>query len=200
MKLNVDLNELWSKVKEMGATERVVDVAQWIAAPPAEISTRSGGVVKEDTVQNVNGLLSADGTQVLLFMPKHGYYPIERSLIDPYNANKFHVTFCDKLEEMRSSNEYHKYRSTYNTSGMFEIFGISKSTGLEMRGEAKLNVCQKCLQKINYKGVNIRSKPFFLQYSNIQLILKRAIPRTGNRFQMQQESRLAIYAQAAWFS
>ena len=116
-------------------------------------SELEGGLELPDLTQVdiKNGLLSYKGRQILLYIPDHSYR-IADALELPQNGNKFHVTDCSKLKEMRNFGRYDRYVVTNDLSGIFPIHGTDKFTRESLKGEAALKVCKLCLKHLNYKG------------------------------------------------
>jgi ribosome-binding protein aMBF1 (putative translation factor) len=95
------------------------------------------------------GLFEYEGRQVLLFIPNHDphYKLIDDVIKEPNKGNKFHVSDCSTLQQMKKNNRFNKYAVTNNLSGKFKIYN-NKSNKID----AKLYVCQNCLKKLNYKN------------------------------------------------
>ena len=161
MKLDVDLTLLWSAVKKMGAQAQSIDLDNiWSddeIAFDRELS--SGGVdISLDDIEVTQGLLSARGRQVVLFIPDHGSR-IDSVLDDGAQGNKFHIADCDTLDNMKKQKRFQRYKVIQNLSGEFPIFGTSLF-GTEKRGNVRLNVCQNCLKKLNYKNADTNGSTY----------------------------------------
>src|SRR5438105_4185565 len=60
---------------------------------------------------------------------------------------RFHISHCDKLQEMRANNRYQRYVVSTRESGIFQInLKAQTSSRFEAR-EERLRVCQFCLAK-----------------------------------------------------
>ena len=147
MKLSVNFDDLWANVQAMGAGEFNFN-SEGIWEPP--VTTFDKEVSLED-IKSVNGLLSIDGSQALLYIPDHGRW-LSGALQTPGKGNKFHIADCGKLKEMRSKGRYNRYMVTNNLSDTFNIYGTDSITGETHSGEVKLHVCKLCLNYLNYKG------------------------------------------------
>lgn len=153
MKLTVDFSHLWNNVDRMGADRVDVDLGLDWSDPDIEFDTllsTSGIDIDITEVEQLEGLLNYRGRQVLLFIPDHSFR-LEDVLAKPESGNKFHISDCKKLEEMRARNRFERYKVTNNISGVFDIYGTPKTTQIT-EGQARLNVCKLCLNKLNYKG------------------------------------------------
>ncbi|UTV27219.1 HNH endonuclease [Photobacterium atrarenae] len=155
MKIDVNLSQLWACVEKMGAQAVSFDVGEvWNESDlefDAQLSS-SGIDINLDELESEQGLLSARGRQVILFIPDQGFC-LDEVTEDPSKGRKFHVTDCQTLNNMRRKNRFERYKVTNNLSGQFPVFGTSKFGELK-ETELPLNVCRNCLKKLNYKGVN----------------------------------------------
>jgi hypothetical protein len=186
--MKVDLSLLWDAVRRMQA--EIVDFDTGLDWDPFEaqiddqLSRSEGMSIPIGELESTDGLLSYRGRQVLLFIPDHTYKTVSKVLRNPKEGNKFHVSDCSTLEGMKRNNRFEeRYRVTNNLSGEFEIWGDNRGTIEE--GVVRLNVCQNCLKKLNYKGASstpgsasrlaqiFRIDEFFLTYST----LFRSLPK-----------------------
>jgi hypothetical protein len=65
---------------------------------------------------------------------------------------RFHVSNCDKLQEMRSNNRFERYVVATRETGVFQINLKRYNSGTFEKSERGLNVCQLCLSKLNWDG------------------------------------------------
>lgn len=154
MTLKVDLSALWSAINKMGVYESDFDpgTAQVAALDiDVDLSSRAGLDISLEDLDVNNGILSYEGRQVLLFIPDHGTR-YDDVVCGNKEGNKFHVADCSKLDDMRKIKRFNRYKATYNTSGIFEIFGTSFSSGQNCIQEIELHVCKLCLGHLNYQG------------------------------------------------
>lgn len=186
MNIKSPADDLWPLVKKMGAKLSVFE-PDIVQRPPIEIELESGSGIEIELkdVETPGGLLGFSGRQVVLYIPDQGRN-IDKVLVHGPDGKKVHVADCITLEEMREKNRFERYRAVANTTGEFEVFGASSSTGQEIAGKANLRVCINCLKHLNYKGYvtdrgrageilsNFNLEEFFLAYST----LFRYLPKT----------------------
>lgn len=154
MKLTTDFSRLWANVKQMGKFEARFDLQEDVSPDlelDRDLSSTAGLDIALDDLELENGVLSVKGRQVLLFIPDQGP-SIEAVLAGEAKGKKFHVADCRTLDGMRRKNRFGRYKATYNTEGVFKVYGTSVITGRHIEGEAKLKVCKNCLSYLNYKG------------------------------------------------
>jgi hypothetical protein len=154
MKLHFPVEQLWSQVRKMGASERAysLDVAPPDPLPDIVNRFNEGGEeIELNDVENVGGLLSSHGAQIVLYIPDQGQN-IDEALEDGHKGKKVHVADCVTLEQMRQRNRFQRYRAVVNTSGDFDVFGFSRAKSKPEEGVTRLRVCINCLKHLNYKG------------------------------------------------
>ncbi len=159
MKLNVDFELLWARVNQMGAERLNIDVGEVWQDSDFEFDDQlssSGIEVKLDELELEEGLLSVRGRQVVLYIPDQGS-GIDNVLSAPEKGRKFHIADCTTLNEMKKRKRFERYKVTNNMSGEFEVYGNSKFNGVT-EGVAALDVCQNCINMLNYKGAENLSK------------------------------------------
>lgn len=151
MRIDINLDALWSSVRQMGAESASVDLnVDW--GPEIEFDKELSSTGVEISLKDLvseQGLLSVKGRQVLLFIPDHNYR-VEDALADGSWGNKFHIAHCSKLDEMKRRSRFERYHVTNNLSGEFEIFGYDRARQ-PIKGVTRLNVCKLCLNHLNYK-------------------------------------------------
>ena len=166
MKLAVDFRQLFANVRKMGVEEWVdfsVDFnSKLIEIEVGELETTTGvgvpiGKVKIDPK---SGVFTYQGKHIVLFIPDHSFKYDEVILNPKELGNKYHLTDCATLENMRSIGRFKRYHATRNRTGVFRIFGI---TGQE--SEVPLSVCKHCLNKLNYQDYNRNRTKVFEQFS-----------------------------------
>jgi hypothetical protein len=64
---------------------------------------------------------------------------------------RFHVSNCDKLQEMRANNRYDRYVVSTRESGRFQINRRAYNTAQYQQSEETLAVCQMCLSLLDWK-------------------------------------------------
>ena len=155
MKLTVDLNLLFSAVEKMGAAE--IDFNIKTNAPPLDpIDTEltTGIDVSFEEIDFENGLASYKGRQILLYIRDHAQRILE-AIDNPSSGNKFHISDCRTLKEMKQKKRFDRYVVTNDLSGVFSIEGFNYLTREEIKGSARLNVCKNCLSYLNYQGYQV---------------------------------------------
>jgi 5-methylcytosine-specific restriction endonuclease McrA len=163
MKLNLDFSELVRLAKIM--LPEGVDFSLGSSGfdfEPLDIELESGKEISLADLDSGSHLISLQGRQVLLYIRDHtGRF--DAALMDSKNGNKFHVAWCQKLEEMRQRNRFGRYHATNRLDGLFTI-DDSGNPGIGLRSaDIDLKVCKYCLSKLNYRGSEdkfIRHKVF----------------------------------------
>ncbi|WP_417421272.1 HNH endonuclease [Halomonas sp.] len=148
MKLTVDLSTLLEQPKKMG--DAVVVEIEKIQLPP--LSGQGRKLESLEDVRVVDGLLAHGDSQIVLYIQDHSFN-FERAKDSPRDANKFHISECKTIRDMRSSGRFERYVMTNNASGKFYITG-----GWRNGVYIKLNVCMNCLEKLNYQGYRQKLK------------------------------------------
>lgn len=97
---------------------------------------------------NEGALLNYKGLHVILYIKDHRKY-LDKT-INGTSSYRFHISDCDKIQEMKSNQRLERYVVTQNTSGQFKVTGTINGRQKEVVAEIK--VCKLCLKKINYKG------------------------------------------------
>lgn len=151
MEIKFDFSGLWAQAKRIGA-ERV-ETIDWTAATqldPVDIELLQGREVKLEDLDVINGLLSVDGRQVLLYIPDQ-FKAVEVVQRTPEEGKRFHVADCKTLADMRAKGRFDRYVVTNNLSGVFPISGRN-SRGQPAELDSRLLVCKNCLEKLNYQN------------------------------------------------
>lgn len=111
------------------------------------LSGREGLEIDINDVVVENGVFTYRGQRILLFIPDHGFRLPEK-LAGTIEGNKYHLTNCRTLEQMKAQNRYARYHVTNNTEGVFKIHGTVNNMNHET--ETELYVCKNCLSQLNY--------------------------------------------------
>lgn len=153
MKLTVDLSLLHKAVTKMGAEHIKFELSNdLIPIEPIDKQLNEGLEVNFEDIEFETGLASYQGRQVLLYIKDHSYNnKIYSVLKDGSKGNKFHVADCEMLERMRKKGRFDRYVVTNKLDGFFAVSGTGNRTNELIAGETKLNVCQYCLEAINYQ-------------------------------------------------
>jgi hypothetical protein len=159
MALNVDLSALHAAVRRMGAEAREFQVETYeVPLDSIDVELEKGIELPDlDEVETSNGLLSYKGRQILLYIQDHGWRA-PGALRDGSKGNRFHVSDCTKLKQMRAQGRYERYRVTNRLDGKFFISGEDQVTRDEVEGDTELTVCQFCVGGLNYKNAGADAK------------------------------------------
>lgn len=154
MKIKSNFDNLWLQVKKMGDFEVVFDntiVLDGDFETDKKLSSTEGLDIELEEISTDNGVLSYKDRQVLLFIPDQGR-DIEDVLLSKKDGRRFHVADCVTLNEMRAKKRFNRYKATYNTSGVFDVYGTAYGAAESIKGQANLKICKNCLKYLNYKG------------------------------------------------
>jgi hypothetical protein len=153
MKLDIDFSALDMAVKRMGAQSIKVEFSDKIVPiEPIDKQLDEGIEVNFQDISFDTGLASYQGRQVLLYIKDHSYGNKIHSVIqDGSKGNRFHIAECKTLAEMRRAGRFERYVVTNKVDGVFHVSGHNGHTNELIEGQAKLSVCQFCLESINYK-------------------------------------------------
>lgn len=139
--LEVKFPLLKAAVRRMGAKKIVVEF-------PVDRELKEGKQITLNDVESRYGLLLHEGRPVILYIQDHIYQNrFEEAKKDGSRGNRFHVAYCEKLEEMWNKGRGRRYVVTNDLSGEFIIKGEDDEPGT-----AKLQVCKHCLDELNYSG------------------------------------------------
>ena len=154
MKLTVDFSALWRLAEQIGAEPVPFTTGEEIKPlNPIDLRLSGEGIdVDPEALELKGGLFSYEGRQVVLYIPDHTNKDIERALTTQNVRKKFHVTYCEHLNNMKQRGYFERYKATNKLTGKFHIFGKSKIDRTMKEGDVALDVCMFCLQKLNYKG------------------------------------------------
>ena len=152
MKLNVDFSSLIESVERMGAglVDFKIEKTKFTDLDIDKILATTGIEINPIDLEIIDGLLSYEGRQVLLFIPDQ--QQIDKVIFDSSKGHKYHVSDCGAIERMKHENKFDRYLVTNNVSGKFDIKGFSAKERKEIEINAELDICKKCLSKLNYKN------------------------------------------------
>ncbi len=97
-----------------------------------------------------DGTLAYKNSRVILYIRDVPQY--RNTGIKQTDLPKFHVSDCQKLQEMRANKRFDRYVVATREDGQFEVNIISKGFHSVDRRLEALKVCQFCLGKLNWKG------------------------------------------------
>lgn len=166
MKLAVDFRQLFANVRKMGVKEWVdfsVDFnSKLIEIEVGELETTKGLEVPLGgiDIDPQSGVFTYQGKHIVLFIPDHSFKYDEVILNPKELGNKYHLTDCSTLENMRSIGRFKRYHATRNRTGIFRIFGNSAQ-----ESEVPLSVCKNCLKKLNYQDYHYNRTEVFNQFT-----------------------------------
>lgn len=147
MKLYVDFSALQALALQVGEPSATFTLeANPRGFDPIEIG--DGREVMASEVEVVEGLLSYDGRQVVLYIKDHSYN-FDRVLTNASMGNKFHLAHCSTLADMMEKKRYARY-VVKNSVDRFFIISTSRPEPRE--AQVKLQVCKNCLSSLNYQG------------------------------------------------
>lgn len=154
MKLTFDFSALWRVADQIGAKHSNFSLDDEIKPlDPIDVRLSGEGIdVDPEALKLRGGLFSYEGRQVVLYIPDHTNKDIEKALTTQGVRKKFHVTYCEHLNNMKQRGYFERYKATNKLTGKFHIFGKSKLDRTMKEGDVALDVCMFCLQKLNYKG------------------------------------------------
>ena len=191
MKLEFDFTLLGQLAARMGKPVSFILPKRGLNFEPLDIELEHGVEIDFKKIKICSDLLDLDGRQVVIYIKDHSYGNIfKEALRDPAKGNKFHVAYCQTLEEMEKSKRFKRYHALNSVYKYFKIFS-NNYPGEEP--EVKLQVCQNCLKLLNYKGSRESSqscrrnaqefnrKIFFSTYSSVfsHLPMSMADDRVG---------------------
>ena len=160
MKLNVNFTDLNNAVEKMGAALVEFNVGSVGFDEIDILLGTSGSIIDPNFLEEKAGLLSYHGRQVLLYIPDQ-FHSVSSVLEDPSRGNKFHVSDCKTIKDMKNKNRYERYIATNKLDGKFHITDKDQSLNNEEPTSAELKVCQNCLTKLNYKNFTSDKKNVF---------------------------------------
>lgn len=158
MKIKYDFSDL-AKIADQFNSESVEFEINLTALEfePLDIQLSEGLEIDLSDIKIEDGLLSYQGRQVLLYIKDHSYSKgaslakFDETVKSPERGNRFHISDCSTIKEMRLANRFERYVATNNVSGFFEI-EASNSYGQNRTAKVALKVCKNCLRNLNYKG------------------------------------------------
>lgn len=149
MELDIDFSALWRQARRVSENVVPFDWSAGVVLDPIDIQLGRGKEVQLDDLDVINGLLSVEGRQVLLFIPDQ-FAPVDVVQAAPEKGKRFHVADCKTLENMRSKGRFERYVATNKLDGAFSITG-KDTTGRHREVESELRVCKNCLEAVNYR-------------------------------------------------
>ena len=149
MELDVNFSELWRQARRVSENIVPFDWTASVVLDPIDIQLSEGKEVQLEDLDVVNGLLSVEGRQVLLFIPDQ-HAPVDVVQAFPEKGKRFHVADCKTLQDMRARGRFQRYLATNKLDGMFLITGAD-SAGRYREVESELRVCMNCLEVVNYR-------------------------------------------------
>lgn len=166
MKIDIDFGELNQLLKKMGASQQQITISQEFSSSATIRRRLKEGIPVsiDDVEESDSGPLQYKGEQVLLYIQDHGG-SVEKALADGSLGKKYHLTFCQALERMKTIGRFERYVVTDDTSGVFHISGLMYPSKRPKEGSADLKVCKYCLSKLNYNDYNSNKGAVFKEFS-----------------------------------
>ena len=150
MEIRFDFSELWAQARRIGGVPVEMVWTPTTQLDPIDIELRRGREVRLEDLDVVNGLLSVDGRQVLLYIPDQ-FKPVDVVQGSPEHGKRFHVADCKTLVDMRGRGRFDRYVVTNDLGGVFPISGRN-SSGQPAQLDSRLLVCKNCLEKLNFQN------------------------------------------------
>ncbi|ANS42393.1 HNH endonuclease [Serratia inhibens] len=159
MKLTVDLSALYRAVAPLGKIVTDFSIKSqsggWVDIGEHLISGMIlGKDVQLDDIDGSQGVLHYNGHQVMLYIPDQSGF-INQVLADgkQKGAKRVHVAECKTIIGMRERGRFNdRYDVISRIDGLFPVFGSDYHSQQDVKGEAKLVVCQNCLTLLNHKN------------------------------------------------
>ena len=124
------------EVRRVGATR---DEIRQLAEEGLEVE-------KKDVVPLPDGTLSYKDRRVLLYIRDVSQYG------GNYSDPRFHFSNCTTLQQMRRDHRSERFVIASREDGLFPVRYINRGHQEDMR---RLDVCQNCLDRLNYKGFQL---------------------------------------------
>ena len=181
MRLEVNLEPLSRNIRNMGAQHVVVEPIVDVAAQPrdrVDIELPKGIEIGIEEIDKVGDeeLLGYKERQVLVYIQDQGWR-VEEVISGLNEGRKFHVAWCETLDQMRRIGRFERYVVTNDRSGIFTVTGTDTS-GNSVSGRAQLKVCKNCLAFLDYEGYRRNRKAVFASFD-----LDRFFERYESHFQ-----------------
>lgn len=101
------------------------------------------------------GELLYQGVKVLLYIRDQTNYHLHNIDLSNYKSTyKFHVAYCNTLDNMQQQGKYDKYVVSTRSDGLFLLRLSDGHRGSEVTTTQELKVCINCLKRLNYKNYN----------------------------------------------
>jgi hypothetical protein len=127
------------EVRRVGATRAEIE----------KLAQEGLEVDKEEVVPLSDGTLSYKDRRVLLYIRDTSQYG------GNYSDPKFHIADCITLQRMRENQRYGRYVIATRDDGLFQLHYINSGR----RTVKRLDVCQHCLDRLNYRGFQLGMLP-----------------------------------------
>lgn len=103
------------------------------------------------------------GQKVLVYIRDQYYFP------DTGNSGyKFHIAFCETLQEKTRKRKFSRYVASTRTDGLFKVnvYDFNANEYITEDEIIEMKVCKNCLQELDYKGYKFASKSQRLKIYN----------------------------------
>nr|WP_075518694.1 HNH endonuclease [Moritella viscosa]SHN95912.1 Putative uncharacterized protein [Moritella viscosa] len=161
MKLNVDLSALHKAIAPLGNVVTNFSIISHAAELENIGSHLTKGLIlgediQLDEIDGSNGVLGYEGHQVMLYIPDQGVN-ISKVISNGRhnNAKRVHIAECKTIVKMREDGRFNdRYDVISRIDGLFPVFGHNGISKEEIKGDAKLSVCQNCISHLNYADLS----------------------------------------------
>ena len=123
------------EVRRLGATSEEI----------RQLAEEGLEVDKQDVVALPDGTLSYKDRRVLLYIRDISQYG------GNYSDPRFHFSDCVTLRTMRENLRFGRFVIASRDDGLFQLHYIDS----DRRTDKRLDVCQNCLDRLNYKGFQL---------------------------------------------
>ena len=155
MKLKVDISPLERARESIGAPKSDVRIAldEDNLPKPGPFKRTTRELPDLTAVERGPGdIIIHEGKQFVLYIMTP-YEDVDSLSEIPAGKTRFHLVFCQTLENMKREDRYERYVVTDERHGNFNIHPYDKELkahGKEM--QARLGPCKHCLRHLNYNG------------------------------------------------
>ena len=118
------------------------------------LNTTGKDIKLKDIKKSKDGTLTYKGKNVILY--------IRDQNVPSISTYKFHIAWCEHLQEMEDSRRLSRYVVSTRRDGLFVVNEIDRYTNLLIKEniEKKMEVCVKCLDRLKYNGFKFDRRTF----------------------------------------
>lgn len=154
IKFKYMLNDFENKIKKNMGIKKImlfdvkIDLKESkLSELEIELKTTGRDVQIKDITISDDNTLEYMGKKVVLYM-RDQYFPTEKKY-------KYHIAWCDHLEDMEYMGKIKRYVVNNRKDGKFAVNlfdSKNKNLLIEENKEIEMEVCVKCLSKLQYEG------------------------------------------------